>query len=202
MVGAFGKRSGRGAGKIDLPPVIEVTPYLRHTFRFVSNAGGNSTVTPSMIIGALGTICTVTNSTVRPFCSSFKINKISVWESASASAALAFNIAWSAATGIQMRDEEKNRELPEGVTVTGVLVSRPPSGTLAALWQTANSNNLLTMGYNVGTVLDLDVSFTLSNQYLSGTQSVATGVLAAVYYLYLDGSTSHAWTPAGLPSTF
>jgi len=202
VLGTFAKGAGKRVTKLDLPPVLEITTNIRHTFRFSSNAGGSSVVTPSQLIGALGTVCTVTNSTVRPFCSSFRINKIRVWESTSAGAALSFGIFWNAATGIQQRDEEKNRSIPEGVFVTGVLETRPPKGTLAALWQTANSNALFGMNYNVGTILDLDVSFTLSNQFISGTQTVATGVLGNIYYLYLDGSTSHVWTPVGLPSTF
>jgi hypothetical protein len=197
-----GKEASMDMPGLNLPPAIQITPVMRHVFRYNASAGGNVNVTSAEVIGALGTICTVTNSTVRPWASSFRINSIKIWGSASSAAAQSERLFWSSGPGAQSRDWEVDKTVPEGLTVSGALVTRPPKGTLGALWQTSNAAILFVVALNVGSVLDMDVSFTLSNQFVSGTQTVATGVLGTIYYLYLDGSTSHTLVPVALPSTF
>jgi hypothetical protein len=193
------RRAGRkGSPGLSLPPEIQVTPMVRnHTFRFYANSSGTYSITATEVIGALGTVCTVTNATVRPFASSFKIKKVSLWSDATSSEQNA-SITWALATGSQQVDAEKNRAIPAGVSVTGVVSEVPPKGTLCALWQVASSNSIFLISANTGSVIDLTVDYTLSNQIVSNTMSVATGVLGSIYYLYLDGL--HL-VPVGLPST-
>jgi hypothetical protein len=199
-----GRKTGKSLGDMDLPPTIECTPLVRkHTFRFVATStNGAAGVSAADVIGTLGTVCHITNSSVRPFCSSFRIKKVSLWSDANNSSDQNCSVSWALATGNQARDTESNRSLPAGVSVSGKVVSRPPRGTLASLWQAASSANLMFIGSNSGSVLDLDVEYTISNQIISAVQTVATGVLGQIYYLYLDGSTTHVWQPEGLPNTF
>jgi hypothetical protein len=189
------KRSG-----LSLPPPLEITPLVEHVFRFSATSGGTATISAADVIGALGTVCTVTNSTVRPFASSFRIKAVKLWSAVSSSTAFNESVVWTLATGSQMKDEEVSESFPTGVSVSRNLTSSPPKGTLAAMWQVANTNSLFTLQINAGSIVDLVIEYTLSNQFVSGTQSVSTGVLGNIYYLYLDGA-SAIMLPVGLPST-
>jgi len=197
------KKMGLGDGGVgaSLPPSIQITPKLRHTFRFYQTVGGHTAVTSNSVLAALGGVCYVANSLVKPMASSFKINKVTIYPAPNLSGTSACNIAWALATGTQIRDEEKDRTLPDGLTVSAPVSSKPPRGSLAAMWQAGSTNSLFFTDALIGSVLDLDISFTLSNQFLTAGQSVVTGTLGVIYYLYLDGSTSHNWIPVGVPST-
>jgi hypothetical protein len=194
-----GKELSLAAG---LPPPIQITPKLNHAFRFLASSGGTFTVNTANVIGALGVVCYATNGNCRPFSSSFRIRKVTIWTSAGTSTAFNASVVWTLATGNQMKDDEVETSVPEGISVTRSLVSSPPKGSLAAMWQVSSSNTLFTVQCNAGSILDLDVDYTISNQFVSGSQAVATGVLGNIYYFYLDGNTSHTLVPVGLPSTF
>jgi hypothetical protein len=191
---------GRGRkGSPQLPPEINVTPKLRHVFRF-TGGGTTVTVTTGQILGALGGVCTVTNSTFRPWASTFRIRKLTIWSDVTSSEQNAY-IQWSSALGGQVRDEEKVRSFPTGVTITAPLVSTPPPGTLAALWQDSSSNGIVVFFANPGSIIDLDVEFTLTNAIVTATQPITTGTLGSPYYLALDGPSSNVYVPVGLLST-
>jgi hypothetical protein len=177
---------------------------VSHRFRYLVTAGGSYAVTANSVIGALGTVCTVTNTTVRPFASSFRIKKITVWPSCSSAASQEVRIVWSNSLTLGfVRDSEIERINPEGVSVTAPAVFKPPKLSLAEFWQTGSGSTMFTVvAITAGSVIDFEVDFTLSNGFLSATQAVGTGTLGNVYYLYLDGSTSHNFVPLGIPATF
>jgi hypothetical protein len=199
--GVLMKNRRVGKGQRGLPPQLDITPTVRHTFRFYQTVGGHTAVTVNNVFGALGGVCYVANSLVKPMASSFKIHKVTIYPAPNLSGTSACNVAWALATGAQMRDEEKDRTLPEGLTVTSPVESSPPRGSLAAMWQVGSTNSLFFTDALVGSVLDMDISFTLSNQFVVSGQTVVTGTLGNIYYLYLDGSTSHNWIPVGFPTT-
>lgn len=192
----------RSAAKLSLPPRIEITPHLRHVFRFVAPTGFSAAITPANVIGALGTVCTVLNSTVQPFCSSFRIKSLTVWPGTSSSGKTDTAVTFSSTLSTSVQDTEKAVTLPEGVTVTTATHWVPPKGSLAEFWQAASAQNFMRITCSPGSVLDLDVEYTISNTFASLSQTVATGSVGVVYYLYLDGSSTHLLVPEFLPSTF
>lgn len=191
-------------GGSSLPPVRDMSVTVRsHTFRYVSTNGANATnITPTNIIGTCGGICTVANSKLTPWASSFLLKCIRCWPGPSATGYEDVVIRWAAYNSIGTRDQKLERALPLGVTVTGCLEFRPPKGSAATWWQVANSSVLLVISCAPGSILELDVDFTLSNSFITSDATIATGTLASVYYLPLDGATAHTITHLGLPSTF
>jgi len=199
--GVRGQKSKGRPGS--LPPQLEISVMCRKVFRFVTPTGVTTeVVTPSSIIAALGGVCTVTNTTFKPWASSFRLKRLSIWPGLSVSAADEADVIWSTAVSQFVKDSERNREVPLGASTPAVLTFKPPKGCLASFWQTASSATLFYLTCGSGSVVDMEVEFTLSNQIVQPTQAIATGVLSTVYYLYLDGSANHLVKPVGLPSTF
>lgn len=200
LLGA-GKSLGK-SGRSSLPPTIDLAPTCRHVFRFTCNAGTTGVnVRAQDLIGVCGGVCTVTNSTFRPMASSVRIHKVTVWQGLS-STGFEFASVWWATGLAQARDSEKNRTIPQGSTITGPVVFTPPPGTLAAFWQTSASTTIFAIACAPGSVVDVDLSFTLSDSIISSTTTIATGVLGTIYYGYLDGPSNHQFMPVGLVSTF
>jgi hypothetical protein len=198
-VGTRGK-AGKGGRVMDLPPTLDVTPKLSHVFRFYATSSGNVSCPANRVLASMGFITTVANTTCQPWTSSFRVKKVVIWDAPNSSVAPVCFIYWNLATGTQIRDEEKNQILPEGVTVSKSIVSRPPKGSLAAMWQTTSSLNLFTVSANTGSVLDLHVDFTLSNQFVSSAQSIgATSPVGSINYGWLDATSGGVWVPVGLP---
>jgi hypothetical protein len=191
----------RAAGS--LPPRLMCTPRVQHVFRFVSTGGSLLSVTCTELLGACGTICTVANTTVSQLASSVRIKSITVWPSASATSPQNCTLQWATQATDQTPDELVDLSIPEGVLLTRALVFRPPARSLAGYWNSSviSSTTLLSAAIPIGSVLDLSVEFTVANVFAQLSQSVAAGVLGAIYYLALDGPASNKWTPVGVPTT-
>jgi len=187
-----------------LPPRLMVTLGGRKTLRFSS--GGNASVTVADLLGALGVIGTVTNTTAVAICSSVKVHAATVWNGASSSATSTIGLDWAAGESSQVPDEMHDESIPAGVTETSSLVFRPPKGSLASFWITSADSAAVVFAIkapagSVGGVLDLDVSFRICDTIQPLAISVVTAVLGHVYYLALDGPSGNSWVPTTLPST-
>jgi hypothetical protein len=190
-------------GKVSLPPQIEVTPIIKgHVFRFRVNSTFAGTVGIGGLLGACGGICTTTNSALRHVASSIKIHSLRAWTPAgSASASLSWGPGASAGF---TPDSAKDIATPDGVTNSQCVVAVPPRDCLAAMWMNPTisaGSTVLVMGFTTGTILDLKVSFSLSNVYATFTDTITTGVLGTYYYLALDGPASNKIRPLGVPTT-
>jgi hypothetical protein len=196
----------RMAGGASLPPIIQGTPLVKRTFRFRNSStlvqvgcglGG--------VLGALGSICTVTNSKVRTVASSIRIHSITMWLPAGTTGDGGF-IDWgNAASAGYVKDDSKISTIPDGVTETRALLFKPPGKTLCGDWLNpsvlALSTALFFISAPTGAIFDLHVSYTLSNVNNGVDQTVATGVLGAFYYLSLDGAGGNQIVPVGLTTT-
>jgi len=199
------RKSGkRQRGAPTLPPELEMVFMVHKTLRFLASGAFSNNITGQMIAGACGGICTITNSSVSCFASSAKIHKITIWPSVSLTAPSP-EVIWYSPVTVVEKDESKSRTIPSGVTVDRAVVSRPPRNTLAVDWM-----NLVSIGttslfklLNVpsASVIDLSLTFTLSNNILSQNLGVVTGVLTNVYYLALDGPGTNILRPIGVPTT-
>ena len=196
--------AAKSMGGSSLPPVRDMTVMVqKHTFRYVSASGSNATnVTPTNIIGACGGICTVANSKLTPWASSFLLKCIRIWPGLSSTAYEDCIVRWAAYNSIGTKDSKLERAVVQGNTLSGALEFRPPKNTVATWWQVANASVLLVISCSPGSIVEMDVEFTLSNTFVTSDATIATGTLASVYYLPLDGATAHTITPLGLPFTF
>jgi hypothetical protein len=203
-VSALSGSRSRSMGSASLPPQIDNTLVVRSRIRYVAGADSLVSVSAQDLAGALGGVCTVTNSVFKPWASSFRIRKIVAWPSQSTTLLNAAAISWNSGIAGANRDSERSADIPEGITITEKVDFKPPPKSLASDWFAASvgTTNIFTMTCNEGSILDLHVDFTLSNQFSAGTSTIATGVLGSIYYLPLDGASSHQYFPVHLPTTF
>lgn len=196
----------RGSTSPSLPPANETSITVRHKFRFSPSGSTAEPVTIGNVLGAIGGICTVVNSSIVSLASSFKIHKVSCWPSTSTSETQ-FEVVWSAtAAGGYMKDSSPGQDMPAGMTVTKPARAVPPPNSLAREWLSTGisgggGDTIFTIQAQSGSVVELDVSFTIKNNLGGITNTVTTAVLGAFYYLALDGPTSNVFVPLRVPTT-
>lgn len=212
--GGFSQRVARSRGKkrgkkkmlARLPPTIDLVPACHAVMRFLSNNATNTSVTFSELLGICGGICTVVNSTVVGWASSVRIHRITIWPSASSSGVNFANVTWVGDTASSVawgKDTVRDASIPEGTTLTAPFTTVPPKGTLCDQWLTPSSTTCFNIASSIGSVVDVDVSWTLTGQQsIQPTFTVATGVVGNIYYLPLDGASSHRYQNIALPATF
>ncbi len=205
--GRKGKRGKNGRAP-SLPPTLEAVIVCHHVFRFQVTTGFTALVniTGGNLAGITGGLCSTVNSVVTCPASSMRIHRITIWPPQQSAPTNPPEVTWFSPITIMERDESKESMLPAGISVDRALVSRPPKGTICADWfSTVGGANQAMFGLTnmaAGGVIDVDVSWTISNNLLGVDRSVSTAVIKTWYYLYLDGSSSHQLTPVGKPSTF
>jgi len=198
-----GKLEKKREGKFSLPPLLDVTPTYKVTHRYFSAAGTSAqAISPTNILTSCGVIGTVVNSTVAAFHSSFRLHRITIWGGLQASGAESVSVSWSSALSSSVRDTEKVVAYPEGGGIPGAMTFIPPKGCLAEFWQGASTNAMLRVSLSPGSIMDVVLSVTLGNQLTPPSATVITAAVGSLYYLPLDGPSSHLITPLGLPTTF
>lgn len=185
-----------------LPPNLQTTPNVSHTYRFQANSSAAVAISMANVLGAIGGICTVANSKVNTWASSFRLKSLHIWGAPTTSAAKV-DVAWSAGESAQVPDEEHDATLPGGIAVTSCLRFEPPARSLAGFWLESSDSaaTLFTMTVPTGSVVDLRLEYRLSNVFPGVQATVAAGTLGTVYYLALDGPSSNTLRPVGLPTT-
>ncbi len=199
----LGKKRRVKKGRNMLPPQINATPRLRQTFRFYVNASfGQRAITLKGIFGALGGICSVVNSTIRAWTTSFKIVSLDLYLPSGGQG----EISWVVDNTDQGPDQSWDSEIPTGVTVPDRISTSPPAASIASDWvnDTADLTDELFRVTNStsGAVFDMDVEYTLPNEFSLTSFTVATATLGAAYYLALDddGGTQN-FLPINRPTT-
>jgi hypothetical protein len=201
-----GKKKTGKTGKVSLPPMIQLTPIVKHVFRFrVTSTVNGTNVGVGGILGALGNIASAT-TTLRNLATAFRIHSVKLWLPGGSTGINSY-IDWSnsATFGISP-DYAIDKTTPDGITDTGVLVFKPPAKSLAGYWL-ANSisggSGVFAVTALAGSILDLEVSYCLANVY--GTSSVTiTGpaTVGNMYYLALNGPATNTIQPVGLTTIF
>jgi len=189
----------RGIGKSDLPPPLQLAKKRSRTLRYTNSSSSLTAVTAANVACAFGTICTVVNSTVKSWVSSFRIDTIRVWPSSGGSAYL----LWGQETSGLVPDDLINRSIPTGITVTGSVTFTPTGKSLASMWRNATdaSDTLFYISSSVGSVCDVQITETEASGLGGFTGSVVAGVVGNYYYLALDGPSSNNYKPVDLPTT-
>lgn len=202
------KGKQRSGGKAQIPR-IQLSPLCHHVFRFFSNAGSTKAITYGMVFGAIGGIGVVTNSSLRCWAGSFKVNRVIFYTpaggAASGSNGANVYVAWHCDATNQGPDFVWDQTTPGGITESFTVVSRPPSKSTAGFWINSASQylatDLFTMSISQGTILDLDVSFTLADNLQGPARTVSTAAIGNQYYLPLDHGNGDDLQPIGLPTT-
>lgn len=198
------RRKGRGPNRrnkgasstmIQLPPKINLTPKITHTFRYTLDASINlsTTLTAKDIAFSFGGVATASN-TLQSIVSSFKIDRISVWPASVASSDPGLNttsLTWAPSDGLA-QDIVNNDSIPLGVTVTRKDVLRPIKGTDQSFWATGaqSGQGWLSVVCPIGSILDLTCSYTISSSLTNFGTRTTTLTMTTGYYYYpsLDNS--------------
>jgi len=198
-------RKGPSARTSKLPPILDTVAQGHSVLRFTAtSAAASAAVTIGNVLMAIGGIGTIANSTVTSVASSVKLHKITIWPaSTSAGAGQNAEVIWSN-QGNYAKDESKSSVVPTGTTLTDVVVSRPPlNGSLQSAWQASAgaATQFFALTCPAGSIIDIDVSWTLSNNFVNVAQAgYAAVTLGSLYYARLDG-VGGKFLPLGVPTT-
>jgi hypothetical protein len=198
-----GGRMKKGSGVPALPPQLETVLSVKHTFRFETTAAVTATnVTIGNVISVCGGVGTIANSQISMWASSVRVISITVWPGLS-STEVNPEVIWQSAGTTQAKDASKSRSIPGGVTMDRAVVSRPPAGSLARLWQlSSNSSSVLfQLTAPAQSIVDVKIAFTLANNYGGlNVMGYAAVTLGTIYYSRLD-SVGGKCVPVGVPTT-
>jgi len=196
-----GKRSSRAPS---MPPTIDTVVTAHQVLRFTAtSAAASLNITLANILMACGGICTIVNSTVASVASSVKLHKITIWPaSTTAGAGQNAEVLWPELGNIT-RDESKSTAIPAGVTVSDVVMERPPRASQVAFWNSSGGggSTLFSLTCPAGSIVDVDLTWTLRNNIAGVTQAgYAAAALGSFYYARLDG-VGGKFLPLGVPTT-
>jgi hypothetical protein len=175
----------------------------RHSLRFVATAGVSSDlVTVPKLLAAMGGICTITNSQLVSWASSIRVRRVTIFESAQGVATVSSEVLWANATDVNSKDETISASTVP-YDRPSMLSSQPPKSSLASFWWNSSATTpLFALTCSIGSVIQVDVEFTLSNALTGATAAIATGSQGSPYFMYLDGPSTHVLLPVGVPTTF
>jgi hypothetical protein len=183
------------------PPQHKSNIVVNHTYRFTSSASGSHTITGLDIAGAIGGICTVSNSTLVCYAESFKIKKVEAWSTIN----LANNLPASVSVEWLGSGTSSNMEISDTSVSTAnpaYITTKPPKESTSSFWQNpaSNNNNLFIITQNNPTIVDIQLEYILADENVTSL-TIATGTLGDTYYLALDGPTTNVFTPVSLTTT-
>jgi len=193
----------RGAFVPTLPPNLnryqQVYP-IRLRFEALSTVA-QVQIKPYMLLGACGTICIAAGSLASCIASSVRLRRLTIWPASQGEA----SVYWAAQTGglFGAPDLVTDESIPTGITVTKPLSVTPPAGSPASMWNTPTSGaTTVTCDITVtqGSIIDVDLDYTMNVNITPLQLSIGASTLGAMYYLYLDGQTSHSLKPIGRPN--
>lgn len=202
------KKAGPPVAVIGLgkqPPILEASIKVRHVFRFqASNVFAATPITMGGILSAAGCVGTVANTSVVPFHTCARVEKVEMFANSAAAESHLF-CEW-ASTGLFAIDEEKIRSIV-GTANSNYLVSRPPktSDAARAFNNATPGTNLFFVTGPAGTIIDVTVHLWTANNFASIVRGAATVAVGTIYYMALDSAAAagtHNFVPEGLPTTF
>jgi hypothetical protein len=186
------------------PKPIQETAIVKWQAYFNANSSvGSVTVSPLTMSAACGGYCTTANSVHAAWASSIKLNSITIWPAINSVATQSLvDVVWNSSLTNFTKDMDFVQPSPFGNSMPKGMRFRPPKDTLLAGWlKSTNSAAMMTITMPIGSILLLDVEYTLTNALAGPTSTIATGTSAVVYYLALDGPSSNKIQPLALSTT-
>jgi hypothetical protein len=184
---------------VDLPP-LSARPRVTHTYRFAAdNALSAVDITEKDLLAAMGSICTVGNTTLRSVFYSIKLHSVEMWSTAGTVGGISsMTLEWGsdasvANTNLLITDASISSAYPCHI------FAKPPQGSFASFWMDATNDNIVfTVSTDSACVMDVNISgILLDGSVSSATVTVGTASLGVMYYPPLDGSTDKL-LPVGL----
>lgn len=169
-------------------------------YRFVSTSGTITSVSPSDLMTASGTICTVANTTCTSMFGTVKVNRIEIWtppasQGASATCSCEF-------FGTSNTPSREFSDTSISVATPAHLVAVPPPQSLASFWQGASGTALFKLTAPVGSIIDVWLSLIMNDDEVTiVTRAVSTATLGSIYYLGLDSTATTRYVPVSLTTT-
>jgi len=189
------------------PPQVLTNVILRHKFRYIATGSSSFVVNPTKLAAAAGAMCTVANTSCTICYDTVRIRSIEVWSPApSQGTAATATCLWNQlAAGISNMSTIEVSDTSMSTAYPAHIKTTPPKLSFAANWQSSASSTptLCTLSIATGSIIDVEFEGVLADTGASGpSATVATGVLGTMYYLPLDGTTSHNVIPVQLSTTF
>jgi len=114
-------------------------------------------------------------------------------------------ILWNSPVLAVEKENAMVNSIPTNMTSPCSVVARPPKGTLASFYSNSQVNAslaLFSITAPIGSIIDISVSFALSNIYIAVPSiTITTGTLGIIYYLALDHGVADTYVPLGRTTT-
>lgn len=196
-------RRFKGSSKLPpLPPRLSVGCYVSNTYRFLTTTSSSTSVTAQNLLGCMGQICTVANTTTVCVMQFVRIRRITMWPAVSQTGGTTPHIMWTASIGNVEKDTFKDGSLPANVTVDRPVSSVPPKGSLLhGNYVNGGFGTIATLTYASGTVIDVELSGLMSTVTGAVGLGCSATALGTFFYGALDGNASHTINPTTLPTS-
>jgi len=194
-------RSNRNnLGQRMAPPQIKSNVMFKHKFRFVSTSATATSITPTSLLGAAGTVCYAVNANVAAINASVKLNRISMWSPPSAQgSSVTCSVDW---IGSANSPNQEISDTSVSVAQPAYLSTSPPNQSIASFWHVSSDAAICTLVAPVGTIIDVDLDLVLQDDDLSAVViAVAVGAAGVQYFLSLDPNATHRYIPVSLTTT-
>lgn len=196
-------RSRQSAYRMAKPAQLSTNVIINHTYRFLANSASAFNLSPTLLMGAMGTMCTGTNTTATALFASVKLESIEMFApSASIGGTSTVSVTWQSATfgsGTKECSDSSNSQ-----SYPAHLFTRPPKNTLCSFWNQDSSTALCAIVAPAGTLIDVNVTGILwdNSSATPPTRTISVGIATQIYYLALDGPSSNILRPISLNTTF
>jgi len=199
LAGRLMKGREQRASALNLPPKINASVTVNHVFRFKSTVSTTVTVSVADLALICGGVAT-SGTSFTGWCSSFRVKSFKIWP-AEGTVDVNAGVEWVGAVQQIGRDILEEEVLPNGITVTKCLTSRPPAKCSAADWTLLSSptNVMALVTTASGSIIDVSLEFTLVNIFNGPSFTGAGFTAGAIYYGCLDQQGAAAYLPIGLP---
>lgn len=182
------------------PPQFASTTQITRTYRFAVTGGALAySVTQKNLCDVAGLVCTVANSTLSAIADAFRLHSVTVWVPAASN-----GVATQSSVQMYTLDYGPARERSNVSLSTARptrLFIKPRPGEAGYQRLKTGSQIIFGIAAPQGSIIDLHMTHWLYDSAGAGTSyTVAAGVLGALYYAPLDGTTDIA-VPVGLPTT-
>jgi hypothetical protein len=183
------------------PPQLNSNVILNHRYRFTSATATVIPITPSLLLTAAGSVCTVANTTVTSFFGSVKVNSIEIWappasQGSTSTCSVEWNVVNSSQSTKEVSDTSNSVSFPAHIRCV------PPAKSLASFWQTQSSTAYFQIVAPSGSIIDLNLSLTMYDDDAGtsqATRAVGAGSLGLVYYMSLGAA--GVYPPVSLTTT-
>ncbi len=188
------RNSGAGSAQpLSFKPTIQVD----HKFRFQANAAGTSTIS-TVSLGDLLCVAATTTSAYQ-IAKSVRIRRVEMWgPPASNLTPVTVSLEWADGSAGTYGNSIKISDTSVGSTRVAHLNAKPPKSTQTSMWQSATSgNNLFTLIYPSGAIIDVHYSMTVQEDAgaTAVTGAVAGATVGQVYVRSLDSPSATILIP-------